>query len=84
MKILNVTTSYYFNPYMVTLERLKNDKYGTPRFKAFITDTKDAINRGASGTWCYKFTGNYRSEQEEAEKILNYHLKQLEKDERIS
>ena len=81
MKIIDIKTSYYINSYLVTLEKLKNDKYGTPRFKAFITDINDAIKNGGSGTWCYKFSGKYLGDQKEAERILNYHLKELSKDE---
>ena len=57
--------------HIITLERLKNDIYGTPRYKAVIIFL-------ASGDYnffnaVFTFKGHYLSERDEAEYILNHY-----------
>lgn len=65
-------TSVLIKDYVITIETLKNDINGAPRYKAFIThlEQTDFLNLGA---FTYTFTGHYLSIQKEAEFILEYH-----------
>ncbi len=58
--------------YLVTLERLKNDYYGNPRFEATIINT-DIDNEYYIGSFVYRFSGHHNSEYDEAKYIVNYH-----------
>lgn len=57
--------------YIVTLERLNNDRNGNPRYKAVIIfpeeNTKSFFNA------VYTFTGHYCGEYGEAEHIVKYY-----------
>jgi len=60
--------------YTVTLQRIKNGQYGTPRYEAVIIYTGE--DRGMDrAAYKYRFTGHYYSERQEAEWILEQHLK---------
>lgn len=63
-----------FGFYTVTLQRIKNGQYGTPRYEATIIYTGPDRGMDRSG-YKYRFTGHYYSERQEAEFILNEHLK---------
>jgi len=64
-----------FGFYTVTLQRIKNGQYGTPRYEAVIIYT--GPDRGMDrGGYKYRFTGHYYSERQEAEWILEQHLKE--------
>ena len=61
------------NTYVVTLERRKNDIYGTPRFHAIVAELDDVKD----GTYCrhavYDFTGHYLNVEGEAHWIVAYY-----------
>ena len=63
----------------VALERIKNNINGGPRYKATIFRLAD-YNGYNWIAYNYTFTGHYCGDRKEAEWILNYHLKQLNKD----
>jgi hypothetical protein len=67
---LDAASVYDINNYTVILERIKNNKYGTPRFRAtiFYNGSDRTRERGATN---WTFTGHYYSNREEAEWILN-------------
>lgn len=71
---LDNTSVYDINNYTVVLQRIKNNTYGTPRYKATIF--YNGPDRGKSrGAYNYTFTGHYYAEAQEAEFILFEHLK---------
>ena len=57
--------------YIVTLERLNNDRNGNPRYKAVIIFTEDGATSYYNAV--YTFTGHYRGERSEAEYIVKYY-----------
>ena len=70
------TIKGFRNTYVVTLERLKNNIYGNPRFHAVVAvlgDVKD-------GAYCYNavydFTGHYFDAEGEARWIVAYYEKE--------
>ena len=64
-----------FARWTVVLEKIKNSPSGAPRYEAtVIYDGQDrGMDRAATK---YRFTGHYYSEREEAEFILEHHLKE--------
>ena len=64
--------------YTVTLQRITNGQYGTPRYEAVIIYTGEGRGMDRSG-YKYRFTGHYYSERQEAEWILEQHLKKEDK-----
>lgn len=64
-----------FGFYTVTLQKIKNGQYGTPRYEAVIIYTGPDRGMDRSG-YKYRFTGHYYSERQEAEWILEQHLKE--------
>lgn len=74
-------TNGKYGVYLVTMERIKNTYYGTPRYKAKITvirnetignETND-YRSVASVLW----KSHYRSEAQEAEEIINEYEKEI-------
>lgn len=61
------------NTYVVTLERRKNDIYGTPRFHAIVA----VLDEVKDGAWChhaiYDFTGHCLNAEGEARWIVAYY-----------
>lgn len=60
--------------YLVTLDRLKNDRNGNPRFSANIITTEikgGTINGNYYTTANYNFTGHYCGDMGEVEYIVN-------------
>ena len=64
--------------YIVTLETLNNNVYGTPRYKAYITSLSTLEHQHTAGAWRYTFTGHYFDKREEAGWILKQHLARCE------
>lgn len=59
--------------YCVTMQRIKNNRDGNPRFKAYITTIKlktGVYLSNTRNTVVYTFTGHYMSEEGEAKWIL--------------
>lgn len=75
---LNYTSTYQTNNYIIVLERINNNIYGNPRFKASIIRKYDSIKHCIL-TYNYTFTGHYLSERLEAYMILKYHIEELRK-----
>lgn len=77
MKRLNQVTALKIEAqgkqHLVILERLKNDYYGCPRYKATIVFLADDATEYASAV--YTFKGHYMSDKQEAEFIINEHYK---------
>lgn len=67
-----VTTSR--RNYIVTIERLKNDKNGNSRYKAAIVFLEEEEKKYYY-TAVYSFTGHYCSDYGEAQYIVNYYEK---------
>lgn len=73
--------------YLVSMERLKNTKYGQPRFSAVITKILDFkyndICNNADNccrlSYRYNYTGHYWQEMEEAEYIVRKHEEEQDK-----
>lgn len=63
----------------VQLEYLKNDYNGNPRYKATVYALDNFNGQNWFG-YVYTFTGHYCGDLKEAEWIVDYHLKQLNKD----
>lgn len=61
--------------HIVTIEHLKNDTYGNPRYKAVIIFTEEDTNNYYNAV--YTFTGHYLSRFEEAKWIVNYYEKEI-------
>ena len=59
--------------YLVSLEQIKNNAYGNPRFKATIVD----LNNWNLCGWQYEFVGHYYGYNGEAEWIVSHHEKML-------
>lgn len=59
--------------YLVSLEQIKNNKYGNPRFKATIVD----LNNWCLCAWLYTFTGHYLGGNGEAEWVVKHHEKMI-------
>ena len=57
--------------YIVTLERLNNDRNGNPRYKAVIIFTEDGATSFYNAV--YTFTGHYYGERKEAEYIVKHY-----------
>ena len=77
------TISVYFvqtdtKEYIVTLEKLKNDTNGNPRFKAVLISL-DSRTSDDYYNVVYTFTGHYCSEMQEARYIVNYHCNNFNK-----
>lgn len=72
LKTINVIE---FGFYIVTLQKIKNASYGAPRYEAVIIYTGPDRGMDRSG-YKYRFTGHYYSERQEAEWILEQHLKE--------
>ena len=71
---VNTTSVYDINSYTVILERIKNSKCGTPRFRATILyNGSDRTRERTATNWT--FTGHYYSDRDEAEWILHQVLK---------
>ena len=68
--------AYLVNGYVVVLEKLKNDRNGNPRYKAFITALEEVTAQKRTGayTHVYTFQGSYAGERPSAEQIVAYHL----------
>lgn len=64
-----------FGFYTITLQKIKNGQYGTPRYEAVIIYTGPDRGMDRAG-YKYRFTGHYYSERQEAEWILEQHLKE--------
>lgn len=64
-----------FGFYTVTLQRIKNGQYGTPRYEAVIIYTGEDRGMDRVG-YRYRFNGHYYNERQEAEWILEQHLKE--------
>ena len=64
------------NTYVVTLERLKNNIYGNPRFHAVVA----ALDEVKDGAYCfnavYDFAGHYLDAEGEARWIVEYYEKE--------
>lgn len=58
--------------YAVTLKRLENNYYGSPRYEATITNLGN-LKDGYDPATVYRFTGHYIGDQMEAEWIVKYH-----------
>lgn len=63
--------------HIVTLEHLKNDRNGNPRYKAVIIFT-EAEEEKEYYNAVYTFTGHYLGRFEEAKWIVNYYEKEIE------
>lgn len=59
--------------HLVTLERLKNDTYGNPRYKAVICFLEE--NATSLYNAIYTFKGHYMSIKDEALWIVEYYYK---------
>ena len=59
--------------YIVTLERLNNDRNGNPRYKAVIIFIEENTTNYFNAV--YTFTGHYCGERSEAEYIVKYYEK---------
>ena len=57
--------------YLVTLERLNNDRNGNPRYKAVIVFTEPDSDSFYNAV--YTFTGHYCGEQNESDYIVTYY-----------
>ena len=57
--------------YLVTINRLKNDYYGNPRFEATIINLD--VDNVYIGSFVYRFSGHHFNEYEEAKSIVKYH-----------
>lgn len=73
-RLTNVDVIEFAN-YIVLLERITNTSSGAPRYEATIIYIGPDRGMDRSG-YKYKFTGHYLSERQEAEYILNEHLKE--------
>lgn len=62
--------------YVVTLEHLKNDTNGTPRYKAVIIFPEQ--NEKSFYNAVYTFTGHYLNAFGEAKRIVEYYEKEIE------
>lgn len=62
---------------IVTLEHIKNDTYGNPRYKAVIIFTDEDTDNYYNAV--YTFKGHYLSKKDEAEWIVAYHEKETNK-----
>ena len=80
LKRLNNVDVIEFAEYLVVLESIKNAPSGAPRYEATVIyiGQERGINRSG---YKYRFTGHYLSERQEAEYILNEHLKIVNKKE---
>ena len=63
--------------YIVTLEHLKNDTNGTPRYKAVIIFPEQ--NENSFYNAVYTFSGHYLGRFGEAKWIVEYYEKEIEK-----
>ena len=61
--------------HIVTLEHLKNDRNGNPRYKAVIIFTEEETKEYYNAV--YSFTGHYLGRFEEAKWIVNYYEKEI-------
>ena len=59
--------------HLVTLERLKNDVNGNPRYKAVISFLEDGITSLYNAV--YTFSGHYMGAKDEALWIVEYYYK---------
>lgn len=59
--------------YAVTMERQRNGVNGEPRWEAQITRLDNLINWNATWTVCYRFSGHYYNEADEAEWIVKHY-----------
>lgn len=75
IKKLNCVEVVNFKDYIVTMERIKNNVYGVPRYKATIIFKCCPFG----GAPVYTFTGHYYSIEQEALFILNEYLKEIKK-----
>lgn len=75
IKRLTNKNSYKVNNYMVTIERVKNNVYGNPRYKATLINLDCNNPDNYYYTACYTFTGHYYNELDEVKFIVNYHNK---------
>lgn len=71
-------TSNKGNDYLVTLDHLKNNAYGNPRYEACITSLakEDHYKNYYCGA-VYRFTGHYFGDEKECEWVVNYHEEHL-------
>lgn len=78
MKKLNVQTAYQFNVetgrFLVTLERITNDRNGNPRYRAVIVNLGDASDGTNTTAYAYSGQGSYAGEKETASRFLEHHL----------
>lgn len=85
MKRLNQIHAYKFKVkravYIVTLEHLKNDIYGCPRYKAVII-CNTAENLPSYYNAVYTFRGHYWTDKDEAQYILDEFIKESLKDQK--
>lgn len=61
--------------YAVTLERLKNNVYGNPRFSAniLVIEKDGEASDDYIFTACYTFDGHYLSERDEARFVVDHY-----------
>ena len=64
------------NTYVVTLERRKNDIYGTPRFHAVVAVLDEVKDGACCYNAVYDFTGHYLDAEGEARWIVEYYEKE--------
>lgn len=65
--------------YFVELLRLDNNYYGNPRYEGHIIRVENVMEYGYCGAHSFRFTGHYFGDEKEAQWLVSYFEKKLNK-----